>query len=79
MGIGLIFYGEDGEVEYGGTTETDKNPIYDVHYMRKVYLEGGYEKVLQNSGLPEKDLFFTASQATRIDAIPYRNYTLVLF
>ena len=58
MGIGLIFYGEDGEVEYGGTTETDKNPIYDVHYMKKIYLEGGYEKVLQNAGLPEKDLFF---------------------
>lgn len=58
LGIGLIFYGEDGEVEYGGTTETDKNPIYDVHYMKKIYLEGGYDKVLKESGLPEKDLFF---------------------
>ena len=25
--INLIFYGEDGEVEYGGSTETSKNPI----------------------------------------------------
>lgn len=58
LGIGLIFYGEDGEVEYGGSTETDKNPIYDVHYMKKIYLEGGYDKVLKESGLPEKDLFF---------------------
>lgn len=58
MGIGLIFYGEDGEVEYGGTTETARNPIYGVDYMRKVYLEGGYEKVLSASGLPESDLFF---------------------
>jgi hypothetical protein len=27
FGIGLIFYGEDGEVEYGGSTETSTNPI----------------------------------------------------
>lgn len=58
MGIGLIFYGEDGEVEYGGTTETDKDPIYDTRYMRRVYLEGGYDKVLDASGLSEHDLFF---------------------
>lgn len=60
FGIGLIFYGEDGEVEYGGTTETDRNPIYDVSYMKKVYLEGGYAKVLERSGLPPSQLnFFT--------------------
>lgn len=58
LGIGLIFYGEDGEVEYGGSTETDKNPIYDVQYMKKIYLEGGYDKVLNEAGLPENDLFF---------------------
>ena len=58
LDIGLMFYGEDGEVEYGGTTETDRNPIYDVHYMKKIYLEGGYDKVLACAGLPEQDLFF---------------------
>lgn len=58
FGIGLIFYGEDGEVEYGGSTETSKNPIYDVHYQKKVYLEGGYEKVLAASGLAIDDLYF---------------------
>ena len=58
LGIGLIFYGEDGEVEYGGSTETDKKPIYDVQYMKRIYLEGGYDKVLKDSGLPERDLFF---------------------
>ena len=57
-GVGLIFYGEDGEVEYGGSTETDKNPIYDINYMKKIYLEGGYEKVLGKSGISEKELFF---------------------
>lgn len=58
MGIGLIFYGEDGEVEYGGSTETDKNPIYGVNYQKKIYLEGGYDKVLQKSGLSQNELYF---------------------
>lgn len=31
----LIFYGEDGEVEYGGSVETSKSPIYDVYYQKK--------------------------------------------
>ena len=58
FGIDLIFYGEDGEVEYGGSTETSNNPIYDVHYQKKVYLEGGYEKVLAASGLAASELNF---------------------
>ena len=57
FGIGLIFYGEDGEVEYGGSTETDNNPIYDVQYMKKIYLEGGYERILSDSGLSEQELY----------------------
>ena len=58
LGINLIFYGEDGEVEYGGTTETSKNPIYDVNYMIKIYLESGYKKVISSSGLNDNELFF---------------------
>ena len=58
FGIDLIFYGEDGEVEYGGSTETAKNPIYNVHYQKKVYLEGGYDKVLSASGLSNSQLNF---------------------
>lgn len=56
--INLIFYGEDGEIEYGGSSETSKNPIYDVHYQKKIYLEGGYEKVLVRSGLDKNQLSF---------------------
>lgn len=89
LGIGLIFYGEDGEVEYGGTTETDKNPIYDVRYMKKIYLEGGYEKVVETSNLAPYDLNFfkfptddemarTPIQITHWSYFenwdPYRNY-----
>ena len=54
----LIFYGEDGEVEYGGSAETSQNPIYDVHYQKKVYLEGGYEKIIAASGLTASQLNF---------------------
>ena len=33
--IKLIFYGEDGELEYGGTSETLDNIFYDVDYQKK--------------------------------------------
>ena len=58
FGVGLIFYGEDGEVEYGGSTETADTPGYDFDYMKRVYYEGGHDLVLDNSGLPETDLQF---------------------
>ena len=57
-GINLIFYGEDGEVEYGGTTETANNPIYNTEYQKRIYLEGGYQKVLDASGLDKAQLYF---------------------
>ncbi len=56
--INLMFYGEDGEVEYGGSTETDKSPIYDVAYMKRIYLEGGYRKVIESAGAPKQDMYF---------------------
>ena len=58
FGLHLVFYGEDGEVEYGGTTATHKNPIFSMDYMRKIYLEGGYEQTMRNSGLSDKQLSF---------------------
>ena len=45
--IKLIFYGEDGEVEYGGSKETQKNPIYDFEYQKRIYLEGGYDNYIK--------------------------------
>ena len=89
LGIGLILYGEDGEVEYGGSVETEKDPIYNVQYVKQVYLEGGYNKVLDGSGIAEPDLrFFRFPDNERLSlskvAIthwsyfenwdPYRNY-----
>ncbi len=45
--IPLIFYGESGEVEYGGSTETKDKSLYDIEYMERVYLEGGHKKVFE--------------------------------
>lgn len=59
--IPLIFYGEDGEVEYGGSTETRNTALYDIDYMKRVYFEGGYEKVfdkVRQSGVADRDLAF---------------------
>lgn len=86
--ISLIFYGEDGEVEYGGSTETASTPGYDFEYMRRVYYEGGQDLVLQKSGLPEQDLqFFRFPETDGVENSlyithwsyfeswdPYRNY-----
>ncbi len=53
-GLGIVFYGEDGEIEYGGSKETIDNPLYTIDYQKRVYLEGGYDKVLnlvENKGM----------------------------
>jgi len=44
--IPLIFYGEDGEVEYGGSNKTSRESLFDINYMKNVYLEGGHDKVV---------------------------------
>ena len=60
--IPLIFYAEDGEIEYGGSTENKDRALYDIEYMKKIYLEGGYEKVLtmlkEDKNIKESDLLF---------------------
>ncbi len=60
LGINLIFYGEDGEVEYGGSEQTNKTYHHDVNYMKKVYFEGGYDEILskaESQGLNGLELF----------------------
>lgn len=60
--IPLIFYGEDGEIEYGGSTENKNNACYDIEYMKRVYLEGGHDlvlkKVLKNIDHPGNLIWF---------------------
>ncbi|MFD0749648.1 N-acetyl sugar amidotransferase [Mucilaginibacter calamicampi] len=60
--IPLLFYGEDGEIEYGGSTESKNKALYDISYMKRVYFEGGYEKVFdrikEDDDITEADLSF---------------------
>jgi N-acetyl sugar amidotransferase len=60
--IPLMFYGEDGEVEYGGSIENKNRSLFDINYMKRVYLEGGYENVLEKAVkdgiITENDLYF---------------------
>ena len=59
--LSLLFCGEDGEVEYGGSTETKNIATYDSSYQRRIYLEDGYEKVLNKIGKYFKNLFIYTS------------------
>jgi N-acetyl sugar amidotransferase len=60
--VPLIFYGEDGEVEYGGSQEHKNRAFYGIDYMKNVYLEGGYERVLakakEEHGFTDAQLYF---------------------
>ena len=56
--IKLIFYGEDGELEYGGTSETSNKIFYDVDYQKKIYLENGHDKIIQKSKLTKLEKYF---------------------
>lgn len=87
MGISLVFYAEDGEVEYGGSSATANSPVYGIEYIKNILLEGGYEKVIEASGLDRNSLGFFSVPAsdeglkTKIlhwsyfeSWDPYRNY-----
>ena len=72
--IPLLFYGEDGEIEYGGSTENKNKSLYNIEYMQRVYLEGGHDKVLQrilkDEDISEADLsLFTFPNDNEIAAV----------
>ena len=39
LNISLIFYAEEGETEYGGSTALKDKPFYDIKYIRDIYFE----------------------------------------
>ena len=70
--IPLLFYGEDGEIEYGGSTESKSNPLYGIEYMKKIYLEGGHGKVFdrikEDGDISNADLaFFNFPDQSEVD------------
>ena len=58
LNVPLIFYGEDGEIEYGGTTENKNNSLHSVDYRDRIILEGGHDKVIEKTGLTKDQLYF---------------------
>ncbi len=88
FGINLIFYGEDGEVEYGGTNETKKNIFYTAEYQKKIYLENHYNFIINKSKLKKSDKYFFCYPKKNTNKImlthysyyenwdPYKNYLI---
>ena len=85
LNIDLIFYGEDGEVEYGGSNQTENSPYYNVEYMKKIYLEGGHDKLHTGLNLSTADKYWYEfpEGSEKLDIVhwsyfenwdPYRNY-----
>ena len=85
--INFIVYGEDGEVEYGGSTLTKNTPFYNANYQKKIYLEGGHKKILSKIKTADsKKYFFEFPLEAELKNIklthwsyfenwdPYRNY-----
>lgn len=87
--IPLVFYSEDGEVEYGGDSKYKNNGIYGVDYMINAYLENGYEKIIKKANLTKAEAYWftmpTKKELEKINLVvthygfyenwdPYRNY-----
>ena len=89
--IPLVFYSEDGEVEYGGDAKNINNEVYSVDYMKSAYLENGHDKITKLTKLSDKQLFwFTFPKKKELKKLnleithysfyenwdPYRNYQI---
>lgn len=58
--IPLIFYGEDGEMEYGGSTETSNSPFLSLEYISRVWFEGldDHSKLLRSAKQSHTNSYF---------------------
>jgi len=54
--IHLIMYGEDGEIEYGGSTESKYKPTFTADFVQRVYLEGQLSSTFE--GIDPHQLYF---------------------
>jgi N-acetyl sugar amidotransferase len=84
LDISLIMYGEDGEIEYGGSTESKYKATFTAEFVKRVYLEGRVGDTFR--GFSPSDLYFWdfgAGDQSNIDLAhwsyfeswdPYRNY-----
>ena len=89
--INLIFYGEDGEVEYGGSVQNKNKPLFETNYIINNYFEGDFKKIIKDSNLSREELFWYNLEGNEKEALnkiklthwgyfepwdSYRNYLL---
>ena len=58
FGISLIFYSEDGEIEYGGSTKHKNIATYGIDYMKKAYLNNTYDDVMSTASLSDQQKYW---------------------
>ncbi len=58
MGIKLIIYAEDGEIEYGGKRYLDKKMLFDIEHQTKIFFEGGYYDYIKKVKASPSEMFF---------------------
>ena len=67
--IPLIFWGEEGEVEYGGSSEQKNKGLFSIEYTKRAILESGYEKILNHMKFNKSELYwFNMPTQESIDA-----------
>lgn len=70
FGISLVFYSEEGETEYGGTSALQDTPFYTPSYQKEVYLEDGFDVVANAAYLEDGSLeFFNFSSDSEFEKI----------
>lgn len=90
FGISLVFYSEDGEIEYGGSTSRKNIATYGIDYMKQVYLNSTYDEVMKEANLSPREAYWFSFPESREDSgspglevahfsffeawDPYRNY-----
>ena len=87
--IKLIFYSEDGEVEYGGDAKYKSEGVYGIDYQISRHIDGDYKKIIKMANLSkESGYWFTYPSVDEIKKKnikithwsfyenwdPYRNY-----
>jgi N-acetyl sugar amidotransferase len=86
FGVNLIMYGEDGEIEYGGSTESKSKASFSAEFIKRVYLEGQLDEAF--TGLQDHEKYWWNFEFGDISNIelahwsyfenwdPYRNYLI---
>ena len=77
LNINLIFYSEDGEVEYGGDTTYEERYLYGIDYIKSRYLENNYYDIINKIGKKNKlsDFFFKFDESKNSKKIKFTHYS----